>query len=373
MSPIDVKGWCPGAYHPMMSGDGLVVRIRPDCARLNAEQVHGLAKAAQRYGNGTLDLTNRANLQIRGVAPEDHDNLLRTLASLDLLDVDPGIEQRRNIIVTPFWTPGDLTERLARRLIAALARLPALPAKFGFAVDTGPAPLLADASADLRLEQDATGGLLLRADGRGLGRPVDEETAIPALIEMATWFAANARGIKRFAKLSKTLPKDWTVHTPATSARHHAPGEEAPLGAILGAPFGQIDASALNELMRSTNASGMRVTPWRLFLLEHVGAIRHPAFISHATDPILNTDACPGAPACPQASVETRDLARRLAPVTQGRLHVSGCAKGCARSRPAETTLVGRNGRFDLVRKGCAWDEPVYRGLTPDDLTTTAL
>ena len=25
----EVKGWCPGAHRPMMSGDGLVVRVRP--------------------------------------------------------------------------------------------------------------------------------------------------------------------------------------------------------------------------------------------------------------------------------------------------------------------------------------------------------
>ena len=32
MSAPQVKGWCPGAHRPMMSGDGLVVRIRPRLA-----------------------------------------------------------------------------------------------------------------------------------------------------------------------------------------------------------------------------------------------------------------------------------------------------------------------------------------------------
>ena len=28
MSAPIVQGWCPGAHRPMMSGDGLVVRVR---------------------------------------------------------------------------------------------------------------------------------------------------------------------------------------------------------------------------------------------------------------------------------------------------------------------------------------------------------
>ena len=27
---MSVRGWCPGALRPMMSGDGLVLRIRQD-------------------------------------------------------------------------------------------------------------------------------------------------------------------------------------------------------------------------------------------------------------------------------------------------------------------------------------------------------
>ena len=29
MSAFEIKGWCPGALRPMLSGDGLVVRVRP--------------------------------------------------------------------------------------------------------------------------------------------------------------------------------------------------------------------------------------------------------------------------------------------------------------------------------------------------------
>ena len=91
-------------------------------------------------------------------------------------------------------------------------------------------------------------------------------------------------------------------------------------------------------------------------------------FITHADDPLLSIDACPGAPLCEAATVDTRSVARNLAHVISGPLHVSGCAKGCARPRKCRTTLVGRNGAFDLVRDGNPWDEPKLTGLAPDTL-----
>ncbi|MEO6855833.1 MAG: hypothetical protein ABI410_07150, partial [Rhodoferax sp.] len=66
------QGWCPGALRPMLSGDGLVVRVRPYAGRLTPAQAAGIAALARQHGNGMLDLTSRANLQLRGVHPESH-------------------------------------------------------------------------------------------------------------------------------------------------------------------------------------------------------------------------------------------------------------------------------------------------------------
>jgi precorrin-3B synthase len=85
-------------------------------------------------------------------------------------------------------------------------------------------------------------------------------------------------------------------------------------------------------------------------------------------DPLLRIDACPGAPACRSASVDTRRTARRLAAAGfAGTLHVSGCAKGCARSTPADLTLVGEGGRYGVVRSGTARDA-IGRTIDADDL-----
>ncbi len=360
------KGWCPGAYRPMMSGDGLVVRVRPALGRLTAKQALSLCQAAQDFGSGIMELTNRANLQLRGVTEAKHAPLLARLQSLGLLDSDPEMECRRNILIAPFWRPGDETERLACELANRLDELPELPAKFGFAVDTGEVPILRGASADIRLERGEDGSLLVRADGASHSRAVTQDTAVMAVIALAQWFAATGGfDSKRMAKhLQKhALPAEFAaVAKQEWSAETPVPGS-VPGGRLYGAPFGQIDAAAFARLIDQSQATALRVTPWRLFLLEDAQPTAPEGFIAEADDPLMAVDACPGAPLCSAATVETRTLARALAGRVAGTLHVSGCAKGCARACAADITLVGREGQFDLVRNGRAWDQPQRQGL----------
>lgn len=341
-----IRGWCPGAWRPMMAGDGLLVRVRPPLGRLTARQALALCEAARRHGNGLIDLTNRAALQIRGVTDQGHAKLLRQLVALGLADPDPTGEARRNIILAPDWSPGDDSEIIAQALLARLDRLPDLPAKMGIAIDAGPAPSLARTPADFRIERSVTGTLLLRADDRALGLPTSAAGAADALVGLAHWFAASG-GMKagRMARHDAPLPAGHIMAPapPRTLAQTLA----AAPGAFHGLPFGQTDAASLARLVRLSDALAIRLTPWRGFILE--GSTGQPG--RSPADPLLHVDACPGAPTCPQASVATRDLARRLAAHVAGSLHVSGCAKGCARPAPADVTLTGREGLFDLSLK----------------------
>src|ERR1700760_3583444 len=146
MSGFEIKGWCPSALRPMLSGDGLVVRIRPRGGRLSSAQALGIADLAARHGNGLIDLTGRANLQIRGVSVEGHARLIAGLAQLGLIDTDAELEAQRNILVAPFWRDGDETETLTAELERVLAgRSLGLPQKFGFAVDCGAGCVLLEA------------------------------------------------------------------------------------------------------------------------------------------------------------------------------------------------------------------------------------
>ena len=49
-----VQGWCPGAHRPMMSGDGLVVRVRPRLGFV-AQMKRGFPEFADRALEALLD------------------------------------------------------------------------------------------------------------------------------------------------------------------------------------------------------------------------------------------------------------------------------------------------------------------------------
>src|SRR5262245_34065878 len=119
MSGFAIRGWCPSALRPMASGDGLMVRLRPRGGRLSRLQATGIADLAGRYGNGLIDLTGRANLQIRGVSEESHEPLIERLAQFGL--IDEVAEAQRNIVIAPFWRDGDDTRSLAAELERAVA------------------------------------------------------------------------------------------------------------------------------------------------------------------------------------------------------------------------------------------------------------
>ncbi|PZQ99348.1 MAG: cobalamin biosynthesis protein CobG [Cereibacter sphaeroides] len=359
---VAAKGWCPGAWRPMASGDGLIVRVRPVLGRLTAAQVATLCDAAMECGSGMLELTSRANLQLRGVRGEAHEDLLARLWELGLIDADQEAETRRNLLVAPLWQAGDDTESTATALLERLADLPVLPAKFGFAIDAGEAPVLGAASADIRLERGVTGGMILRADGCAKGRPVTAGDAVDEIIRLARWFAETSGTAGRMAR-HPALREVEGSEPPAPSASLPVPGDTL-LGSAWGVAFGQIDADRLARLVTDSGAEALRITPSRVVILEGGKAVGTEGFIGDRSNPLLTTDACPGAPLCGSATVETRKLARALAGHVAG-LHVSGCAKGCARARAAPVTLVGRDGRFDLVSDGAAWDAPQRRGMTP--------
>lgn len=376
MSEAAIKGWCPGALRPLLSGDGLVVRVRPHGGRLDAKQAAGIADLAERHGNGLIDLTSRANLQIRGVGDDGHRLLLDGLSQLGLLDPDPATERRRNVLVSPFWRMSDETPSLAAELERALADCALdLPTKFGFAIDDGAGRALAAASADVRIERDVAGTLIVRADGAEFGRPVLREGAVAAALALAEWFvtsggAGGGRGrMAAHLRAGARLPEMLRGRAqPAPMMAGVLPGLY-PQGALVGAALGQLTPSALRHL--AGLAPALRTAPWRMILAEGLRAMpRHNDFITRPDDPLLRATACSGAPRCREAHADTRELAAALAPrlAPDARLHVSGCAKGCAHSGPATITLVATGAGYDLVSNGSTRDAPVRCGLSAADI-----
>jgi len=365
----------------MESGDGLVVRVRPPLSEITPDQAHGLADLADRQGNGIVELTSRANLQIRGVTEAAHNAVIAGLASLGLLDPDPETEGRRNIVIDPFRALDDDRQTQVAARIAEALQDPAfagLPSKFGFVVDAGPHRRLDGVSGDIRVEA-AGDDMILRADGCATGRLAQSAgAAVVMAMDLARWFLASGGvgpdGRGRMACHLATgvvLPPNLRGDlAPNPASGRSRPGTNSG-GLCVAAAFGQLDAEALRSVA-DAGAPVLRITPWRMVFLPGVTDITNTdGLIIDPDDPLLRVTACTGAPGCPQASVETRALARRLATALplDRTLHVSGCAKGCAHPAPADLTLVGRNGRFDLVRRGRAGDTPVLHGLAPDQIT----
>ncbi len=369
----EVKGWCPGALRPMLSGDGWLVRVRPFEGRLTGAQAVGLAELARGMGNGVIGLSNRANLQIRGVRDDAVDALTMGLERLGLLDVDEDAEARRNIITAPDWMAGDGTIEVATALRRHLAAgtLPGLPGKFGFAVDIGARPVLRAAPADIRVE-GVGDDLVVYADGASHGAPATRAGAAAMAVALAEWFirtggVADGRGrmAAHLARAGADLPAAFRSVPIAGSAAPVARPGPAKAGFLLGFEFGQLGADTLWSIA----AMGpLRITPWRMILIEGLrDAPVHPDLITDPDDPRLRVVACPGAPSCRQGRQETRDIARALAPfVPAGRLlHVAGCAKGCAHPGEADVTLVGQDAGFGMVHGGNA-ASPAAPAMAPD-------
>jgi len=420
MSTPLVKGWCPGALRPMESGDGLIARLKITGGIVPLGLAAKIADWAARWGNGQIDLTQRANLQIRGLTPDGAAALQDAMAAEGLLDADPDGEAVRNVIASPL--AGIDPEALVdiRPLVKALearlagdAALHALSAKFCFAVGDGGRFGLGDVRADIRFVAVPGPAFVVGFDGSDerFG-PVAPEALVETAAALARAFIATGAKRMRALELSgihalanasplegevgnasaltgggygaaARLLGEWDLCPPpaAVHAASTSPSRgEAKIECIgVGLPFGRIAAGELAELAKAAADAGgseIRLTPWRAVIVptpsqvaaeKIAAAARTLNLILDPSDPRRRVAACVGAPACANATTAVRADAENLAQwVGEGSfLHVSGCAKGCAHPRPAPVTLVGRQGHYDLIRD----DRPVLTGLTLDEAT----
>jgi precorrin-3B synthase len=414
---FEVKGWCPGALRPMPSGDGLIVRVRPPSGALSCDELMALADAAGRFGNGHIDLTRRANLQIRGVTEASLPPLHDVIARLGLLDRHPDGEAVRNVMVNPLagidrsevLDIRDIARELTRRLETEPS-LWALPTKFGFIVDGGGVLSLATQRADIRLAAINSNSDVAIAVGLDtpsgidwLGSVSPATAAVVAIAIAHVFLEETSRGTRQrmrdlsaanFASLKSTVSSRLnpltidvpTIATPSPRVGLLSLGSDR-FAVGIAAPFGRAETGQIRKLADAMTAAGMeeaRLSPWRALyagvpsrqagqrLLDIAG---RAGFVVDPGDPLLQIEACPGAPACRSTSLDTRGDARRIAGLLAqfrfaGTVHVSGCAKGCAKSGIADLVLVGSEGEYGIVHNGTAQDLPSCRlassGLAAD-------
>jgi precorrin-3B synthase len=388
------QGWCPGARRPMQAKDGLIVRLRISGGVVTAATMGGLARAGRTHGNGLFDISARANLQMRGVRGECLPLLIETLDGLGLIDANAAAEAVRNVLVSPFAALDgrDDVSSAAKALEAALAAnkdLHALPGKFGFLIDGGSALSLGCVPADIRFDWTGSkqpfaigiGGHANEAIFLGLCRGDDipdiASRLARAFLRLGSQMAERPRrmrgliescGAGAIAGLAGLRPGP-----PRTSG---AIEEPCPVGLLrfngmncfgAGAAFGRLDANMLDAAARAAEVMGtgeIRLTPWRSLIVPFVHAKQADAmrayftahgFIVDHEDARLAIAACGGVSTCERGTTDTRSDALALMPFarrfrkTGVALHVSGCAKGCARQAATPFTFIARAGRYDLV------------------------
>ncbi|HEY0000232.1 MAG TPA: sulfite reductase subunit beta, partial [Actinoplanes sp.] len=136
---------CPGALRLHAAADGPLARVRLPGGMLSGAQLAVLGALARECGDGRLELTSRANVQLRALQGEDPTALAALLTQAGLLPSQTH-ETVRNIAAPPL--AGALIRGLVQELDRALCadpELAALPGRFLFAI--GEVPLDADVSA----------------------------------------------------------------------------------------------------------------------------------------------------------------------------------------------------------------------------------
>jgi precorrin-3B synthase len=365
-----------------------LARIRVPGGRMSARQLEVVAEAASEMGADLIEITNRANLQLRGVEPSAAGRLASGLAEAGLTAGERG-DRRRNILVSPLTglDPAEvadvsgLLEAVLQRFDAD-PRLDGLSPKFGLVIDGGGRWNLRGRRADVVVTAMAAPVEGRPSEGSPFagqpseGAPIRFEVRSPGgtqtdveagrVAELVVAAARSALGASR-RPLVATSPH----RAGAPAGGPLGSGEQAdPARRWVGAMplLGRMDgatARAFAALADRYGAGRLRLTPWRGLVLGDVAAGAAPAVLEEAEDLGLVTEggdpasavvACAGR-GCPASLTDAAGDARaviarrrqhRRGPVL---VHVSGCAKRCAWRGPAPVTLLGTGqGRYDVLR-----------------------
>lgn len=373
---------CPGVFDPHDAADGALARVRLPGGVASAAVLRVLAGCADDLGDGSVHLTSRGNLQLRGTDRTDP-RLAARLTAAGLLP-SPAHERVRNVLASPLsGVRGGLAD--VRGLAGALDRavcarpaLAALPGRFLFAVDDGRgdvaaeepdvcwravgpdrgALLVAGGDTGVRATRSGAADLLARAAGAFLAlREADGGT-----VWRARELSDAAARIAALLPDGRAAPDHAVGSTPAV---HHAP----PVGPVrrddggwamgVAPVLGVLTADQLRLL--ASSAPGVLLTPWRtVFVPEGApdrSALAAAGLVGDPLHPAARVSACAGRPGCAKALRDVRRDVRLLMDTVADSdpsarpVHVTGCERRCGapRRRHIDVVATDRGYRVDGV------------------------
>ena len=361
--PRQAADACPGVGRPFVAADGSIVRLRPAGQPVSVQALAHLLELVDSQADPAIQLTSRAALQLRGL-PDPLTS--RARASIESTGLVPSVSHElvRNVVASPLSGLDDAgrcdVRHLTRALDAALCADPDLArlgGRFLFVLDDGRGDVIRE-TFDLGVLATGRDRCVVLAGGTHRGWDLPLEAAVPTLVALAREFVERTRG-------GATA---WHVHEldrplgPAPTTDVDLPGRPArPIGAIgdhavVAVPLGLLTRQHVRAL--ATVTDDVRVTPWRSLVVEHgagaLAGLEHAGLATRPDSVWHRLHACTGLPGCARSALDTRALARELAPVLPvGRLpvHVSGCERRCGTPSTAYVDVLAPASLDDALRQ----------------------
>ncbi len=364
------------------AADGWLARVRVPGGRLASSALLALAAIADELGNGLVDVTARANVQLRGLGDAAGAQLATRLQDAGLL---PSLthDRVRNVMASPLAgrAPGalDHVDAIVAQLdagICASAALGELPGRFCFLVDDG-------SGAGRDVGPDVT--VVARGDGR-FGVALDAHTVEfegdgPAAVDFALRAAEAFVAVRGDAwRLSETpggaravataLGLALVPYSPATRTRAFGPGatqqRDGRVALTALAPLGQLWPELLRAL--ASLPSGVRLSTRRTVTIVDLDAsavdqtrdaLEAAGLVLDGASGWVGLTACAGTGACPRALADVRAAASQRALVRSARdpaEHWAACERRCGEMPGTPVAVAARAADDVEVRfDGAAW------------------
>jgi precorrin-3B synthase len=389
---------CPGLFRIVPARDGGICRLRLAFGHVSVSAARAIAGIAKRHTKGVIDVTNRANLQLRGVDAAGEAALIAELVAAGLGPTRPEADGARNVLVSPTAGIDPLQCFDALPLAAEIDAFlqsdgiaERLNPKFGVSIDAGESLAAIDHPNDIWLAAMGKGRVALGIAGTvehaARGTPylvfdeTDAATAVNATIALFLELAGADPEIRRYRDLLKTasrdeilarlggeLRRDVWVRTAPHSSGHVGIQPQRDGKWFLGAvpPLGRLSPAMLEDLAALAQTYGdgtLRLTPWQSVVLPGIADAHAAAKAASAVGlivdpapPLAAFVACSGSSGCASALADTKTdalvLARDLGDLDGKTVHLTGCAKSCAVAGTADITLLAQSpGRYTVFRK----------------------